>query len=1121
MFIKGRVLQLEPRLAQEVRHLPVDFLFRSLAAEHKNRAIGIILSGTATDGAAGMRAIKDEGGITFAQDPHTAKYYGMPQSAIAAGAVDFVLSPEEIAAHLARIGSHSYMALPETGDETDEAAPPAAADGVIAELFRLLKKSYGVDFRSYKFSTLERRIKRRMAFKAVESLPDYVKYVRQEPEELGALFHDMLIGVTEFFRQPGMFEQLSRIVFPALMKNRPPDAPLRIWVVGCSTGEEVYSIAITLLEFLGNRATGIPIQIFGSDINEEAIKRARTGSYAKGIGGNVGLARLRKYFTKVEDGYQVKKAVRDLCVFAKHDVLRDAPFSRLDLVSCRNVLIYLNPAAHLKLIPLFHYTLKPSGYLVLGSAETIGGFSNLFSLENRKYKIYARKSVAVRRSFEFSTEHLPEIGAAEALPRPPIPRGDFDQMKEAADQLILNHFGPPAVLVGENMEILHFRGHTGTFLEPAPGVASLNLLKMAREGLLRGLQTALHSARKTDSAVHQLGLRVDSGGRERIVNLHVVPLRALRPRERTFLVVFEDATPREAEAEKLSPAPDRAARRSGGDDRAAQLKQELAATKTYLQSVIEGQEAANEELRSLNEEIQSTNEELQSTGEELETANEELQSANEELNTLNDELQHRNQEVSVANNDLLNLLNGLSLIVVMLDRNLHIRRFTPAAQEALNLIPGDVGRPLSDIRLLADFPHLESSIRDVMEKARPQERDVQDRKGHWFSLQVLPYVTTEGKINGAIVALYDVDVLKRHDAELGELNDRLQEELTRRRRAEEEFQAIVESAPDAMILSDESGKILLMNGEAELLFGRQRVDLIGHPFELLLPERFRPKYAAHTASCLLGPGSRSMDAGLGLFGLRKDGGEFPIEVRLSPLRAADSTLVSAIVRDVSDQRAQDRENQQAAVMGERSRMARDVHDTLAQGFAGVVVQLQAAEAAYESRPEDALRHITRARNLAQSNLEEARRSVLSLSSQQVETVGLAESLQELVDRLRAETPIRMHLTIRGTPRRLDASIEENLLGIARQAIRNAIQHSLASEIRAELTFENSRLRLQVSDDGRGFVPSSLRGGFGLKSMRDRARQCGGKLDLVSDPRKGTRIAVVIRLRRAPNGKRSV
>jgi two-component system CheB/CheR fusion protein len=1112
MFVKGRVLQLGPRLDKEARHLPIDFFFRSLAAEHKNRAIGVVLSGTATDGAAGMRVIKDEGGVTFAQDPRTAKYYGMPQNAIASGAVDFVLPPEEIAEYLIRIGNHSYMTLPARKDEPPELLP-AAKEGGVAELFLLLKKSYGVDFRSYKSSTIGRRIRRRMALKTIESIPEYVKYARQEPDELRALFHDMFISVTEFFRQPGMFKQLGRIVFPALLKGRPPDAPIRIWVPGCSTGEEAYSIAITLLESLGNRASGTPIQIFGSDVNEEAIKRARVGRYGKAIAKNVSPARLKKFFTKVEGGYQVGKTVRDLCVFAKHDVLRDAPFSRLDLVSCRNLLIYLKPATHRKLIPLFHYTLKPSGFLILGSAETIGGFSNLFSQQDRKYKIYSRKPVSGRPAFDFPGGRLRELGVPEELSPSPIPRGDFDQVKDAADQLILNHYGPPAVLVGENMEILHFRGHTGSFLEPAPGVASLNLLKMAREGLLQALQTALQSARKTDSAVHRSGLHVDYEGRERIVNLHIVPLRALRPRNRTFLIVFEDVTPPEVDAEKLSPAPGQAAGRSRGADRVTHLKQELAATKAYLHSVIEGQEVANEELRSLNEEIQSTNEELQSTSEELETSNEELQSANEELNTLNEELQRRNQEVSGINNDLRNLLNGLNLTVIMLDRNLRIRRFTPAAQKALNLIPGDVGRPLSDIRLLADFPHLEDSVRDVMETTHPQVKDVQDPQGHWFSLQVLPYITTEGKVDGAIAALYDVDVLKRHDAELAELNDRLHEELTRRRRAEEEFQAIVESAPDAMVLSDERGRIVLMNVQAELLFGHQRADLIGQPFEVLLPERIRQKYTSQ----LLAPEPGPMVASLDLFGLRKDGSEFPIEVRLNPLRAGEATLVSSIVRDVSKQRARAKENQQVAVMDERSRMARDVHDTLAQGFAGVVLQLQAAEAAHEKRPAETLRHIVRARELALSNLEEARRSVLSLSGRQVETRGLARSLQGLLDRARAETSIRLQFTLLGTRRRLDAAIEENLLRIAQQALTNAIQHSRASEIRVGLEFKKASVHLEVADDGRGFVPSAVRGGFGLKSMRDRARQCGGKLDLVSEPGKGTRIAVAIRLRRSPAG----
>lgn len=1241
MRIQGRVLHLEPRRDKKTPNLPIDFFFRSLAAEHKNKAIGVILSGTASDGAAGMRAIKDSGGITFAQDTHSAKYPGMPRSAVASGAVDFVLPPEQIATYLARIGNHPYVTLPEEPVEP-EVAPPAGSEAPAAELFGLLKRSFGVDFNAYKFSTINRRIRRRTALQGVESLPRYLGYVKEKPQELRALFQDMFIGVTEFFRDPGMFRQLNRLVFPALLKHRPAESAIRIWVPGCSTGEEVYSIAIALLDYLKDRANSFPIQIFGSDVDEEAIQRARRGRYGKEIVKNVGQTRLRRYFTTVESGYQLSKGVRDLCIFARHDVMRDALFSRLDLLSCRNLLIYLNHATHRKLISLFHYTLKPSGFLVLGSAETIGGFSDLFSLKDRKYKIYARKAVAARPYFEIPAERVREIILPEALAQPPIPRNDFEWVKEAADHLILNHYGPPAVLVGENLDILHFRGHTGPFLEPAPGVASLNLLKMAREGLLVGLRAATDSARKKNSPAEQTGLRMDSVGGERIVNIRVVPIRTPGRKERTFLVLFEEAKPEAAAGKKPAVSAGQGARRTADEQRIGQLKQELSATKAYLHSVIENQEATNEELRSLNEEVHSTNEELQSTTEELETANEELQSANEELNTLNEEIQNRNQQLSVVNNDLLNLLNGLDLIVFMLDRDLRVRRFTPAAQEALNLAPGDLGHALSKIRALDDLPGLETSIVEVMETARPQERDTQDRQGHWFTLQVRPYIAMDGKIDGAIVILYDIDILKRHDTELGELNVHLRDELAHRKnaeetaqgmerrfrvvadslnerifyvdadlriqfsnrpnelwwgipresligrylpdligakayqqrrycvegalagrpmtfegyaeyegrptryiradfipefgkdgkvtglyvvkkdmtelkQAEEKFQAIIESAPDAIVLTDEDGRIVLVNGQAESLFRWYRDDLMGKPVEVLLPARFRKQHVSHRASYLLNPSARPMGEKMDLFCLRANGSEVPVEVNLSPLRTSSTVMTCAIIRDVSQQRALAQERKQTAVLGERHRLARDVHDTLAQGFAGVVVQLEAAEASYIGRPEEALRHVTYARELAQSNLDEARRSVLSLSERQVETPDLAEALQELVGRLREITPIRLELSVRGKPRRLDASIEENLLGITRQAIDNAIQHSRAKTISAELAFEKERVRIQISDDGRGFAPSKARGGFGLRSMQDRARQCGGKLDLVSKPGKGTRVAVAIPLGRVRGG----
>jgi two-component system, chemotaxis family, CheB/CheR fusion protein len=620
MFIREQVLHLEPRRTSEAPHMPVDIFFRSLAADHKNKAVGVILSGTATDGTVGLKAIKTEGGITFAQDSASAKYSGMPRSAIAAGAVDLVLPPEEIARHLSRLGDHPYI----QSARVEGRSPKIEQENPISQLFRLLKKSFGVDFAGYKFSTIERRIKRRMALQGAVNFDDYLQRVRKNPGELRALFQDMFIGVTEFFRDPGLFSALVRSVYPAILKNRSADSPIRIWVPGCSTGEEVYSIAISLLEYAGTRADNIPIQIFGTDVNEEAIKKARVGQYGNHITANVSVARLRRFFIKTDSGFQVSKKVRDVCVFAKHDVVQDPPFTRLDLLSCRNLLIYLDGGSQRKLIPILHYSLKPSGFLILGSAETmVGSFNELFSLRDRKHKIYAKKVVSHRFHFELPVERAPEALHAETDAKPFLLRSDFDLQKEAADRLILNHYGPAAVLVNRNMDILHFRGHTGLYLEPASGVASLNLLKMAREGLLQGLRTSLDDARKKNAAVTRRGLHVEFDGQERVVDIHIAPIKTPGTKERAFLVLFDDKTPKTRTAKRALPRSSKSAQE--GDLRTAQLKQELVATKAYLQSVIESQEVTNEELRSLNEEVVSSNEELKSTTEELETSNEELQ----------------------------------------------------------------------------------------------------------------------------------------------------------------------------------------------------------------------------------------------------------------------------------------------------------------------------------------------------------------------------------------------------------------------------------------------------------------------------------------------------------------
>lgn len=1110
MSLSGQVLHLEPRRNSQTQHMPVDFFFRSLAAAQKKRAIGIILSGTASDGAAGMRAIKAGGGITFAQDAGSAKYYGMPQSSIAAGAVDFVLRPEEIARYLARANGHSYMALRQEAEKI----APAEADTNIRQLLGLLKKAFGVDFTLYKSSTIHRRIRRRIALQGIESPEAYLVYVQKKPEELQALFRDMFIGVTEFFRDAGMFKALARAVYPAILKDRPSDLPIRIWVPGCSTGEEVYSILISLLEYLGKRRASTPIQVFGTDANDDAIKKARAGKYGKEITSRVSASRVRRFFTKTEGGFQINKAVRDLCVFARHDMIRDAPFSNLDLLSCRNLLIYLNPAAQKKVIPLFHYTLKPFGFLALGSAETVGEYSELFSLKERRFKLYQKRDVAIRPYFEFPYERTIEVAAA---PNPPhtlqILRNELDLQRGAADQLILNQFGPPAVLVNERMEILHFRGKTNPYVQPAQGAASLNLLKMAREGLVVDLQLALDAARKKDAPARRDGLSVDLDGQRKMVDLCVVPIKVPDTKERTYLVLFVEHSPGTKSVDKNGGRGKAAKQRPRDESRVARLQQELAGTKAYLQSVIENRESANEELQSLNEEVQSANEELQRTSEELETANEELQSSNEELNTLNDELQHRNRELNLINDDVLNLLNGLNLIVVMLDSNLRIRRFTPAARKTLNLAATDVGhavidRMLTDLRLPADIPDLERSIRQVMETATSKEFELQDRTRHWYLLRIRPYVTVEGKVDGSIIALYDVNEAKQRSAEVAEANLRLQHELTLRQEAEQKFHAIVESAPEAIVLSDRRGKITLVNGQVEHLFGYQRKELIGQTVNLLVPARLR-RQVLDSGSFRAFSQAQPIELGLDLFGVRKDGGEFPVEISLSPLKSGDTTLVCSIIRDVSQQKALAQEREQKVLVEERNRMARDVHDTLSQGLTGIVLQLESAEAIHGAT--DGVReHISRARALARENLEQARRSVMALGSLEPENEDLIGSLRQLVGNMRPTANTRVEFVLQGKPWPLQQGIKQGMLRIAQQSLTNALQHAKARTIQVQLAFDRKQLSLEVSDDGQGFLVSRRPPGrVGLRSMEHRAKELGGKLQVKSRPAKGTRVSIQV------------
>jgi two-component system, chemotaxis family, CheB/CheR fusion protein len=762
MSIAARRLHVtSPREETRGPHMSIDHFMRTLAHEERERAVGVILSGTGSDGTLGMAEIQAQGGVTFAQDVSSAKYDGMPRSVIASGCVDYVLSPKKIARELERISRHPYVvAAPEVSDAR------VGEQASLNSIFQVLRRNTGVDFTKYRKTTILRRIQRRMVVHRLQGLDEYVKYLQTNLNEIKALYRDMLINVTSFFRNPRVFDTLKSEVFPTIFRNRTSAAPIRIWTPGCASGEETYSIAIALLEFLGDKEPQIPIQLFGTDVSETSIDKARAGTYPENIQTDVSPERLRRFFTKATAGHRISKNIRDVCIFAQHNLLSDPPFSQIDLICCRNVLIYLEPIVQNKVLSLFHYALRPDGFLVLGTSEGLGGAANLFTAEDRTYKIFAKKSSAMREVLTFSLNpqrDRTEYGPIHVPTKRPEATSNYLEAQKGFDRRLLSQYAPATVFVNEDLEIIHSRGDVNRYLKLAPGRASLSILKMAKQGLVLDLRNALARAKKDNRPVRKQNVQVKSGGNgegtvnadaTRLVSFEVVPIRLGNLKELYFMVLFQDVL---LEAEpKASRRGAKQRRESKHGPLTIKLEQELAATKEYLQSVIETQEATNEELQSANEEILSSNEELQSTNEELETAKEELQSANEELNTVNDELRSRNLEITQVNNDLTNLLASIDITVVMVGSDLTIRRFTPLAHEVLGLIPTDVGRPLLNINPNTEISDLQQMVVKVMSTFRPVEKEIVDQKGGRFQLRILPYRTTDNKIDGAVITLVDI-----------------------------------------------------------------------------------------------------------------------------------------------------------------------------------------------------------------------------------------------------------------------------------------------------------------------------------------------------------------------------
>ncbi len=744
MVIFQGVLHLTPREKTRGQYMPVDSFLRSLAQDRGNSAIAVIMSGSGSDGSIGIRAVKEEGGIVFAQD-ETSKYDGMPKSAIDTGCVDFVLPPDKIAAELLRIRRHPYLVPVRPGEGGQIIA---AEDNDLNKIFIMIRSFKGVDFTSYKRSTIMRRVKRRMLLQKIEGMEKYVAYLKENPSEIETLYQDILINVTSFFREPETFDALKRSVFPSIVKKAAPDIPVRIWVPACSTGEEAYSIAIALIEYMDDNKISRPVQLFATDIDDIAVEKARKGIYPENISRDVSPERLRRFFEKTGGGYVINKLVREMCIFAKHNMVKDPPFSKIDLISCRNVLIYFGAELQKRTVRILFYALNPKGFLMIGPSETVGEFAGLFSVVDKKNTIYAKKTEQSEHHFEASVEYGKEKAVGKK--KTDVQPGAVFNLQREADNIVLSKYSPAGFVVNEDMKVLQFRGDTGPYLRPAPGQASLDLLKIVSEDLVAELRTLFRQAKTEDVPAIKKRAKVERGKMLAYINISVVPFKAPASGERYFLILLEEI------------GKHRRPRSGPSTEDAIQLRQELVTSKAHLNTVTQEYEAANEELRALNEELQSSNEEMQSINEEMETAKEELQSTNEELTTVNDELRSRNEETTQLNSDLTNVLRGIEIPIIILGSEFQIRRFNDAAAGLLNLIPTDAGRPLSDIRTNINVPELEQMVLASINTLAVKEKEVQDIEGRWYSLTIRPYKTVDNRIDGVLMTLVDIDDLKHN-----------------------------------------------------------------------------------------------------------------------------------------------------------------------------------------------------------------------------------------------------------------------------------------------------------------------------------------------------------------------
>lgn len=1126
LTIHHGVLHVEHPPVNERIHHPIDRFFYSLAIDMKNHAIGVVLSGADSDGALGVKAIKGEGGIALVQTPESAIHTGMPTSSIANDHVDLVLPPPEIAIELGRIAR-----------QFTQPAVRILEDGSIApddeqtfqKILQLIRVTSGLDLRQYKPETIRRRIARRMLLMRIDHLGSYLHFLQARPDELHTLQEESLINLTRFFRDPGAWESLRNNVLPVITQDRLPQRPIRAWCAGCSSGEEAYSLAIVILEYLSEHGLDIPVQVFGTDASDRSIEMARTAIYPESIAADVPPERLRRYFVKIDRGYQLSKRVRDICIFARQNICNDPPFSHIDILTCRNVIIYFNQALQRQVMVTFHYAIESGGYMMLGMSEGLRDFGDAYNSIDRKHKIYMKTGVRLTAGYEpprtyaaprLSTASRPLSLESEIAVWPEL------DLQRVVDRMVLARFAPPALIIDERMNVLQSRGQTSQFMNITPGAVSWNILRVLKETLVKDVRATVQRAIHDNIPTTVSTSMISEQGAEMRVDIEVLPISGGGARPRCFLVILQSS----ARGEERLPSEPPVLPQLTTDEKdrlIAQLRQDLSSTRFHLQSLVEERDVRNQELVSANEEIQSANEELQSTNEELETTKEELQSANEELQTVNDELQQRNNVLIQTGNDLSNLVNSVNIPLLMLSNDLHIRQFTPPMQRLLSVRPADIGRAIGEIRLQLSVENIEPILQEVLETLGSREMEVQDRDGRWHLLRVRPYCTTEKKIEGLVVVLVDIDQLRRSQQYLVDARDFAR--------------SVVESVPVPIVvlshdftirsantafreLAQMSAKELETRSLPDLVNRLWAVEGLRERLEVLLASpgnaitEFQHESAAPHKKTLLikaqvlpHEGDRVLLLMIEDITLRRQAELIGLHQKRNLEGEVQSAgiMLSRTQEELRDLTAHLFQVQEE----ERQRVARELHDDICQRLS--LLEMALEEMHIKQPGGETPPGLRSAMDITHALNSDVRQLSHGLHPAILSDLGLSAALKVMIK----EFGEREHMPVTYLTHKLPESWSPEagiaIYRIAQEALRNVAKHAGKTHVKVVLSGVRGMLQLEVKDFGVGFdqdqQPTSY--GLGMISMQERARLAGGVLSVKSALGQGTIVTAEVPLER--------